>query len=575
MTALEVLTQCAWKGSVLLGAGFAAAMLLRRRSAALRHSVWAACLAATMLLPLAVVRLPRWAVLGKQEKITVAANDSAISTVASTTVTPAPTRPAAAPRSVPLEVWMAGAGLAALWFLAGIAATIRLVRAAAHTGDATELARSLGIGRRVRLLTSGAVRMPMTWGVLRPVVVLPESADEWPAARMRTVLLHELVHVRRFDVVAQALGQAVCCLYWFHPLAWIAAKQLRKERERACDDAVLARGVPGTEYAMHLMELVRAMSGSSVWSESVAMAEGSGLESRIRALLDPKRDRRPLSRWKALTIAAAGVGILAPVAALSDTRPVFVSLPAAHVDAPPPVVAQENHPQRFQRKQVTVAVALPPVTADPQGIGVITGVVRDPSGAVVPRATVKVYSSATNTEESATTDEVGQYRFPSLAAGRYTLEVEAQGFAKQPVTARVEPGSTSQVNVNLRVGAMSEVVEVKGVKPAAIMPAPQVSTSGRIRVGGNLQPARVVRQAKPEYPAELQQQGIEGTVTLRAIISKQGEPLSIQIVGTGVDERLGKAAAAAVAQWRYQPALLNGEPVEVMVSIDVAFTLGQ
>ena len=125
------------------------------------------------------------------------------------------------------------------------------------------------------------------WGVLRPVVVLPASARQWTAPRLRTVLLHELVHVERRDLVAQFLGQAVCCLYWIHPLAWLAARQLRKEREQACDDAVLARGVPAPEYAGLLLDLVRGRPLRR-WKQAPAMAEGSGLELRVRAMLDPR-----------------------------------------------------------------------------------------------------------------------------------------------------------------------------------------------------------------------------------------------------------------------------------------------
>jgi hypothetical protein len=92
----------------------------------------------------------------------------------------------------------------------------------------------------------------MTWGTLRPGVLLPEAAGGWPAARLHAVVLHELVHVQRHDLVAQVAAQAACCLYWFHPMVWPAVRQLRKERETACDDAVLSGGVgplpitPGT-----------------------------------------------------------------------------------------------------------------------------------------------------------------------------------------------------------------------------------------------------------------------------------------------------------------------------------------
>ena len=119
--------------------------------------------------------------------------------------------------------------------------------------------------------------MPMTWGIVRPVVMLPADAAQWPADRLRTVLLHELIHVRRCDLLAQALAQVACCLYWFHPLAWLALRQLRDERERACDDAVLLQGVPPHEYAAQLLDMVRGLRvRRSTLAGAPAMAESSG-----------------------------------------------------------------------------------------------------------------------------------------------------------------------------------------------------------------------------------------------------------------------------------------------------------
>jgi TonB family protein len=549
MTVLEIVLQCAWKGSVLLAAGFAINVLLRRRSAALRHTVWVVCLAAVLLLPLAVVRLPKWAVLGRRQTITVAAPLPAVAVAVS--VTPATVVSTPTPMNVPLAIWACGAGLAAAWFLAGIVATAWMVSRATPDGDATDLARWLGIRRRVRLLSSRSARMPLTWGVLRPVIVLPPGAGDWPAARLRSVLLHELVHVRRFDLLAQAAGQLACCLYWFHPLAWMAARQLRKEREQACDDAVLAHGIPAPEYAGHLMDLVRAMSGAPSWSQSVAMAEASGLESRVRAMLDSKRDRRPLNGWKTAAIASAAVAALLPLAALSQTHPRVITL------APPQLVAVSE-------------------PAPPQSQGSLTGVVKDPSGAVVPGVKVTAHNEASGADESTVTDAVGQYRFPFIMPDRYTVEVRAPGFTLYHAQAMIGLGAPAQVNANLSVGSATETLHVKGVRSAFVAPMPPpAAPQGRIRVGGNVQPARLVRQPRPEYPAELQQAGIEGTVVLKAVISKEGLPVSIQTVGNGVDQRLAVAASKAVAQWRYQPALLNGEPVETMVTIDLSFTLDQ
>jgi len=544
MTVLEIVLQCAWKGSVLLAAGFALNLLLRRRSAALRHTVWVVCLAAILLLPLAVVRLPKWAVLGRRQTITLAAPLPADTVAIS--VTPSTPAPAPAPINIPLAIWAGGAALAAAWFLAGILATAWMVRRATSAGDTADLARSLGITRRVRLLSSRGARMPLTWGILRPVILLPPEATDWPRARRHAVLLHELVHVRRFDLLAQAAGQLACCLYWFHPLAWIAARQLRKEREQACDDAVLAHGIPAPEYAGHLMDLVRAMSAAPSWAQSVAMAEASGLESRVRAMLDSTRDRRPLNGWKTAAIATAAIATLLPLAALSQTHPRVITLAPRDVSFSPP-----------------------------QSQGSLTGVVKDPSGAVVPGVKVTVHNEA-GAEDSTVTDAVGQYRFPFIMPGHYTVEVSVRGFTPYHRPVMIGAGSPAQVNANLTVGSATETVQVKGTRSAFVAPMPPpAAPQGRIRVGGNVQAAKIVRQPRPEYPADLQQAGIEGTVTLKAVISKEGLPISIQTVGNGVDQRLAVAAAKAVAQWRYQPALLNGEPVETMVTIDLSFTLDQ
>src|SRR6185436_15883755 len=98
--------------------------------------------------------------------------------------------------------------------------------------------------------------VPMTWGVIRPSILLPQAAAEWSAQRLDAVLQHELAHVQRFDALTQWLAHFACALYWFHPLVWYAAKQMRAERERACDDLVLHSGIQPSVYASDLLEIV-------------------------------------------------------------------------------------------------------------------------------------------------------------------------------------------------------------------------------------------------------------------------------------------------------------------------------
>jgi protein TonB len=177
--------------------------------------------------------------------------------------------------------------------------------------------------------------------------------------------------------------------------------------------------------------------------------------------------------------------------------------------------------------------------------------------------------------EVATSGPVGNFAFNSLPAGSYTVEARAGGFA----VARMDNlilvnGGTVRADANLVIGAAGERIQVvpPGTQLIARQAAAPVVSSAPIRVGGNLQSAKLIQQVQPVYPPGLQAQGTEGTVVLSAIISKAGVPISLHIqqsAGTDFDE----AALKAVQQWRYQSTLLNGEPAEVLTSITVDFKL--
>ncbi len=104
------------------------------------------------------------------------------------------------------------------------------------------------------------------------------------------------------------------------------------------------------------------------------------------------------------------------------------------------------------------------------------------------------------------------------------------------------------------------------------LPPPPKETPKRIRVGGQVQQARLVNQPKPIYPALARQARIQGTVRLQAIIAKDGSVVELQVLSG--HPLLVQAALDAVRQWKYQPTLLNLEPVEVVTTIDVNFVLG-
>jgi TonB family protein len=507
------MTTIAWKGTLILLGMFGAAWLLRNRSAALRHGMWTAGFAALLLLPLSLLTAPAWIPA-------TAVPDSGITRLI---VTPG-TRPVpAAPIPWLSVLYAAGCALAAARFAIGAARTAWISR---HTVDDPAWSREFG----VRVVRAAAAPLPVAWGIARPTIVLPESACEWPETRLRTVLLHERMHLVRRDLLTHAIAQAACCLYWFHPLAWMGLGRLRRERERACDDAVMAVGVAPHDYAAHLMDVVRAMSGRRTWwADAPAMADSSDLEARVRAMLARGRDRRPLSRSLAAAVTAA-------------TLLVLVSVGALKVRAQAPA-------------------------------GAIAGTVTDPSGAVVPRCRVMLRSlSGTGFEVITSTDPAGQYRFTSLAAGEYSVEFSAPGFALTKTAAVLVAGAAARVDSSLALGGVIENIKVQGSRNTAL--ARPAAVPQRIKVGGNVQAMKLISQPRPEYPAELQQAGVEGTVIIRGVVSTSGVMMNAQVVNQ-VDPRLAKLALDNVSRWVYQPALLNGEPVETATTISVDFQLGQ
>lgn len=104
-------------------------------------------------------------------------------------------------------------------------------------------------------------------------------------------------------------------------------------------------------------------------------------------------------------------------------------------------------------------------------------------------------------------------------------------------------------------------------------PPPKPTTPKRIRVGGNVEQARQIFAPKPEYPQLAKMARIQGVVRLEAVISEQGTIQDLKVVGG--HPLLVKAAIEAVSRWRYQPTMLNGEPVQVVTEIDVNFTLSE
>ena len=175
----------------------------------------------------------------------------------------------------------------------------------------------LRLEREVHLLRSNNVTVPVVWGLLKPILLLPASSIDWPAERLRVVLLHELAHVKRYDGLTLLVTKAAVALFWFHPLMWSLERIARAECERACDDLVLESGTKPSDYAEHLLSIAKALPRVDPFrSVTLAMSRRSQLEGRLLSILQPHVRRGNFSPSVVGSIAALSLLLLVPFASV-------------------------------------------------------------------------------------------------------------------------------------------------------------------------------------------------------------------------------------------------------------------
>jgi hypothetical protein len=220
----------------------------------------------------------------------------------------------------------------------------RIVSSARPLGDARwtallrELSDRLDLPEVPELVASERIDMPFACGGWRSTIVLPAGAAQWSDDRRQVVLLHELAHVKRRDLLGQQLGRLACAVYWFHPLVWAAARRLRAESERACDDLVLSCGARASDYAGHLLDILTTARGHGAPATALPMARATEFEGRLLAILDGSRQRRGPGRIQSVGLLTGLAAIFLSVAAAAPTRP-KQSGPAP-APAPPEVAAK-------------------------------------------------------------------------------------------------------------------------------------------------------------------------------------------------------------------------------------------
>jgi len=420
MTSFTWLPDAAWRGALLLSIAFVLARLLRSQPAAVRHVLWTGALAGVIAMPIlaivAPVSLPVTvpsrivnlaapvtsaptgdALGGSTEAVGVkreAAEDQASVPPAVTTdlaTTPAVEEPwyqGISPLNWAMTVWLIGALLFSARLLVGFLALSRMRRAGTSADDeiaelAEACATRLDLHAVPRVIVSSKIAMPCTAGWIRPVILLPDEFSTWSSERLEVVLLHEMSHIRRMDIVPHLLSEVTRVIYWFNPLVWLAAARLRAEAERATDDRVVHAGAKPSDYAAHLLDIVR--QARPVWHPAPLMplARRSEFEGRMLAILE-SGGHLASARWALGTvvlIAGLSVGVASVQGAGAPTLAEKDALKDAPKETESSVIVPDGNrkgsPERMNKQQST-----PVPTSRESASGPLADALRDPVASV-------------------------------------------------------------------------------------------------------------------------------------------------------------------------------------------------
>jgi beta-lactamase regulating signal transducer with metallopeptidase domain len=374
-----LLLEIAWKSAVTSGAALLLLAMLQSRTAGERSWIAHAGLLATLLLPAAIVFLPNWQVDAPVSLPGAVVQPTVPALAAQTSPSGAPI---AAPAGVDIwamAVWLYGLP-AILLLLATLAAVLRLFairRRATVMVEQVWLSalahaqRRMGFKHGTALLVSNEVTSPVSWGVMRPIILLNDAAVR-SAGDAEAIIAHELAHVARLDWAKLILARTATALFWFNPLVWLLARHCHQLREEAADDAVLRSDVRETDYAALLVAAARhEQNGMLLAAHGVAPGRDS-LKRRVTRILDRGLSRAP-ARAGWITICSAGATLIsAPLAALTPVTPLPASAATvAKLQRPLALSAPLNLVGTVSPRSaaapaaaVSMAVAAPPAAAD-------------------------------------------------------------------------------------------------------------------------------------------------------------------------------------------------------------------
>ncbi|HNH84134.1 MAG TPA: M56 family metallopeptidase [Acidobacteriota bacterium] len=466
----------------------------------------------------------------------------------------------------------------------------------------------LGFEKDVRLVLSRHIPEPGVWGVLNPVVILPDTLSQHLSDQeLEHVLMHELTHITRYDNLIANVNMVLCCVFWFFPVGWWISKAMLHEREQACDERVLEVSTSTNSYAAGMLKVFQF---GLQWRElaGVSYATGSDLHRRIENIME--NPIRPLnSFWSrvALGTLVAGFGLIlvgtetwgnslviqnqkTPKAGVRMTPPPAPPMPPAppappvptdgppappetpeapEAPEPPPMPDDETLPALAPTPEAPPAATPAPATAPRPATPPSAQAPTPPPApaAPTPQAIKKVQPVYPPLARSArvqgdvtvetTVSETGDVISARAVSGHALLQQAALTAARQwkfePAVYNGQPAKfVSQINFEFKLPTQEEDGQV-------------------IRRSEGVIRGNAINRAVPEFPEQAKIDGVEGDVTLSIKINEDGQVYSVEVLSG--PKVFWDACLKAASQWKFNPTVIEGKPVKVMGQLTFRFKL--
>ncbi len=437
-------------------------------------------------------------------------------------------------------------------------------RHATHAIDG-ELQKVLGTHSAIRYVRN--IEQPITFGLFRPIVMLPETLCAQPRELQEAVLGHELLHVKRHDWAWLILEEIAVCLFWFHPASWWLTSQIQYAREEVVDE--LAIQLTGRRKTY--VEALLTFSDATSVVPTAAFARQHHLFRRIALV---SKESVMSSRQIVATCAAmaliVGAGTWASVGAFPLRAAYQTQTDHGLNPGPLELKAHQVTPENPIPRRVHFEPLVLPDSSSPVRGSVGVQVTLDNVGRVAEARIVEFALNGPDYNITMNGITGGGWEGTAQPLSRASTNSADK---KEEITIVFDAAvaSVRQWRYDPPAEApLTFVVQVPVKNGPEVMEFKPRSEDGALRVGGDIKAPKKIKDVRPVYPPIARQAGVAGVVIIETKIGADGFIEDARVLKS--IPLLDEAALDAVKQWQFEPTLVNGQPTAVFMTVTISFS---